>query len=129
MKSIEKKKIINSTIAFLVDDELFQRTIIRQVLEDMGIRKVETFDDGEQVLFRLKRRGEICDIIILDLEMPKMNGFELLKAVRSSSDPKFKDIPVIILSGHSAPAFLLKTAKPLDPSLLIKATEMAKNKT
>lgn len=60
---------------------------------------IEGFDltlafNGIEAMKALKKKKP--DIILLDVMMPKMNGFETLKAIKD--DPKFKDIPVVILT-------------------------------
>lgn len=55
---------------------------------------VATAPDGEAALARL--RSEPHDLMILDVMLPRMNGFEVLKTVRA--DPRLKDLPVIVLT-------------------------------
>ena len=62
-------------------------------LEAEGFKLTLAFN-GEEGLAALKK--EIPDLVLLDIMMPKMNGIEMLKAVKA--DPALKDIPVIILT-------------------------------
>jgi CheY-like chemotaxis protein len=52
--------------------------------------------DGVEALAVLKKMQRLPDVIVLDIMMPRMNGFEFLKLVKS--DQKFSSIPVVILS-------------------------------
>jgi len=66
--------------------------------------KVHVVRDGEEALEFLKRTGkhaeaEVPDLILLDLNLPKMDGFEVLESMRS--DPKLKHLPVIVTSGSA----------------------------
>lgn len=79
----EHDKIIKETCVFLVDDERFMRNLIGRVLEDLGLKKVELFEDGFDVLKKLSISSVPVDVIILDLQMPNMNGFELLEQIRT----------------------------------------------
>jgi DNA-binding response OmpR family regulator len=80
----------------VVDDE-------RDVLETLAGRlsregyEVVTALDGEEALLKVK--SDNPDIILLDLTLPKKNGFEVLKEVREQYKDKWR--PVIIISGHT----------------------------
>ena len=77
----------------LVDDELHVRQIGSMLLESKGY-EVLGAEDGFEGLAALKR--SLPDIIISDLRMPNMNGFEFLSVVRR----RFPVIPVIVISGE-----------------------------
>ena len=74
-----------------VDDDRTIRDIEVYTLEQMGF-KARGFADGPSMLEALT--SEIPELIILDIMMPKMDGTEVLKKLRT--DPKYKDIPVIM---------------------------------
>jgi two-component system alkaline phosphatase synthesis response regulator PhoP len=77
----------------VVDDEIYIVHILDFSLGMEGYQ-VSTALDGEQALE--KARGERPDLIVLDIMMPKLDGYETCKALKS--DPQTKDIPVILLS-------------------------------
>jgi len=77
----------------LVDDSLSVRKFIGRMLEAAGY-KVQTASDGEEGL--RKATAASFQVIIADLEMPKMNGYELIQALRDR--PETKSIPVIVLT-------------------------------
>lgn len=76
----------------IVDDEELIRTVIREYCENEGYKVYEA-GNGEEMLSLIKR--ENIDMIILDIMMPKMDGFAVLKELK-----KLKDIPVIMLSAR-----------------------------
>ncbi|GGS31334.1 hybrid sensor histidine kinase/response regulator [Deinococcus knuensis] len=78
----------------LVDDSLSVRRHVGRSLERFGFQ-VTTASDGQEALERLLA-GERADLLLSDLEMPRMNGFELLRAVRSS--PAHTGLPVVIMT-------------------------------
>lgn len=84
----------------LIDDSPFFLNMLAPVLKSAGY-KVKTFSSGKDALNELEGGAEY-DIIVSDIEMPEMNGFELAEKVRSNN--AFSGIPVIALSSHSAPA-------------------------
>jgi len=82
-----KKKVL------LVEDEAFLSSLLALKLEQEGF-EVEKAMDGEEAFTILERFTP--DLILLDLILPKRNGFEYLEMLRN--DPRFNKIPVIITS-------------------------------
>jgi CheY-like chemotaxis protein len=88
------------------DDDEDDRMLTRQALEDAHISNTVRFvEDGEQLLDYLYQRGKFAGevglaprpgLILLDLNMPKLDGREVLKAIKE--DPSLRDIPVVVLS-------------------------------
>ena len=79
--------------ALLVDDDEVVRRSVRQALEPIGWQVTEA-ENGEIAVEALA--AEHPDVIILDLMMPKMDGFEFLEELRSR--PAWQDIPVVIIT-------------------------------
>ena len=77
----------------VVDDEIYIVHILDFSLGMEGY-EVLTALDGEQALE--KARAEHPDLVVLDIMMPKLDGYETCKMLKA--DPKTKDIPVILLS-------------------------------
>jgi PAS domain S-box-containing protein len=80
----------------LADDNADMRGYVRRLLLDQGY-SVETVEHGEAALAAARRR--VPDLILSDVMMPRLNGFELLDAVRD--DAHLKDIPFILLSARA----------------------------
>jgi len=88
--------VIRDTMApriLLVDDSLSVRTFIGRMLEAAGYT-VQTASDGEEGL--RKATAASFHVIIADLEMPKMNGYELIQALRDR--PETKSTPIIVMT-------------------------------
>jgi CheY-like chemotaxis protein len=80
-------------------------------------REIVTASDGQEALERLSEVPRPC-LILLDLMMPRMNGWEFLE--RKSADPSLADIPTIVLSGSGRPAGAMhQLAKPVDVERLL----------
>lgn len=77
----------------LVEDSIPTRKMIAELLTKQGL-KVEVASDGIQALEVLPTLNP--DLVILDIIMPKMNGYEVCRKIKSN--PKTKNIPVIICS-------------------------------
>ncbi|MAQ74961.1 MAG: response regulator [Aquimarina sp.] len=81
----------------LIEDDEIERLKFDRVLKKNGLlHKLSLSHNGEEALEKLSTHNFIPDIILLDLNMPKMNGLEFLKILKS--DQHLKYIPVIILS-------------------------------
>ncbi len=81
-------------VALIVDDSMLIRHTVRRFLEERGF-SVESASNGQEALEALERMNP--DIIITDMQMPKMDGGELIDALKSH--PKTATIPVIVLAG------------------------------
>lgn len=77
----------------IIEDDKFLRELIAQKLSKEGFEISEAVD-GEKGLTKIKEGGP--DLILLDLILPGIDGFEVLS--KAKSDPKLSSIPVIILS-------------------------------
>jgi two-component system chemotaxis sensor kinase CheA len=77
----------------VVDDSMTTRTLEKSILEAHGYH-VQLAVDGVDALTRL--REERADLVIADIEMPRLNGFGLIGAMKK--DPELEKIPVIIVS-------------------------------
>ena len=82
----------------VVDDSNSLRRTIAMSLEKVS-QQVFQADNGINALTELKKSGEV-ELVVCDLEMPLMNGFQFLKAVRN--DPNYKNLPVIILTSRDS---------------------------
>lgn len=84
---------MTNTRVFIVDDMSVVRRLLTQILEEeRDIEVVGTAANGIEALQRIPRTSP--DIVILDIEMPDMNGLEMLKALRASGS----DVPVLVFS-------------------------------
>lgn len=83
----------------VVDDSITTRTLEKSILEATGFR-VRLSTDGMDALEQLRQKP--ADLVIADVEMPRMDGFGLLQAVRG--DPALKAIPLILVTSRDDPA-------------------------
>ena len=78
------------------EDDEFTRMMLRSVLEDENYR-IQEAEDGQDALEKINADDGHITLLVTDLDMPRMNGLELLKALRQSG----KSLPVIILTGNN----------------------------
>jgi len=92
LKSIKYARLLNETREVLVvDDDAGVRELMQQVFEDAHI-DVRLAVDGVEAMVQM--RAKRPDMIVLDLMMPKMDGFEVIRQMRE--DESLKDIPLIV---------------------------------
>jgi chemosensory pili system protein ChpA (sensor histidine kinase/response regulator) len=115
------------TFALVVDDSITVRRVTQRLLERNGMR-VLTAKDGVDAVSLLQEN--LPDIILLDIEMPRMDGYEVAAHVRN--DPRLKDIPIVMITSrvsekHRARAIELGVddylGKPYQESQLLDAIE------
>lgn len=85
----------------VVDDSITTRTLEKSILEAQGYRVLLSVD-GIDALNVLRSGEALIDLIIADVEMPRMDGFGLLQAVKT--DPRLAETPVILMTSRADPA-------------------------
>ncbi len=114
-------------VALVVDDSITVRRVTQRLLERNGLR-VLTARDGVEAMEMMK--DNVPDVILLDIEMPRMDGYEVAAQVRN--DPRLQDIPIIMITSrvgekHRARAIELGVddylGKPYQEAQLLEAIE------
>ncbi|MFP4133909.1 MAG: response regulator transcription factor [Halothece sp.] len=113
------------TKVLVVEDSVTQRQMISDLLKESGLNaSVVSVADGVEALEQIK--NECPDIVVLDIVMPRMNGYEVCREIKT--DPKTENVPVIMCSSkgeefdkywgmkQGADAYI---AKPFEPTELI----------
>ena len=117
----------------LVEDSKGDVGLIEEVFEDAKIRNnLRVVEDGEEAILYLRGEGQFSgvsrpDIVLLDLNLPKKDGREVLEEIKNDDD--LKNIPVVVLTTSKADADILKSynlhanayvTKPVDFDQFIK---------
>ena len=107
----------------IVDDDVQMRSGLRETLEASGFG-CHVEEDGRQAFDWLRQDGNACRVILLDMAIPKINGWEFL-ALRAK-DPKISRIPVVVFSAMPLERLRgLEVAaiirKPANPARLVSA--------
>ncbi len=82
----------------IVDDSVTVRKVTSRLMERQGF-EVETAKDGVDAMHQLQELELRPDIVLLDIEMPRMDGFEVLRSVRR--DENLKDLPIIMITSRT----------------------------
>jgi two-component system sensor histidine kinase/response regulator len=133
VSSFDAKKLgLSKTM--IVDDNPTNCRILMSMLENLGIEASE-FRDGRSALRELRkssRYGKPYDLVLLDMQMPEMSGWDISKAIRE--DKQLKDTRIVILSSMSFKNYLAKCrdydvdsflVKPVKESRLLDAIKKA----
>ncbi len=91
----------------IVDDFSTMRRIVRGLLKEMGANNADEAEDGAVALQMLKNAR--YDFVVSDINMPNMNGFDLLKAVKA--EPTLKHIPVLMVTAEARKEDILLAAQ------------------
>lgn len=123
----------------LVDDNELNREIAKELLQGYGL-VIDEADDGDVAVEMVKSSGGKYDIVLMDIQMARMDGYEAARRIRSLPDPCLASVPIIALSANAFEEDKQKAiahgmnghlAKPMDTrrvlqemvNLLLKQTE------
>ncbi len=121
------------SIVLVVEDSVTQREMIEDLLKGSGLT-VKTAGDGVEALEKMQ--GSCPDIVVMDIIMPRMNGYELCRRIKT--DPKTNRVPVVMCSSkgeefdrywgmkQGADAYI---AKPFQPQELVGTVRQLLRKT
>lgn len=90
----------------IIDDQPIMRKLLEQILKEKY--EVISLENGREAL-EWMYSGNIPDLVVADLNMPEVDGFEYLKRIRESGF--FHDVPVIVLSGEESSNERIKSLK------------------
>ena len=127
---------LTGTHVLAVDDEADALSLLTEILEAAGAR-VTTARTGAAALEKIGLIGP--DVLVADLGMPLMDGFELINRLRQSDDPRLRNLPAAALTAYARSEDRAKTlqagfemhlAKPIDPVELVSAVKaLARRRT
>jgi DNA-binding response OmpR family regulator len=92
------EKLLQSIEVLVIDDNQYMRKVIRNILTSLGVKNVHEAVDGVSGLEAIRTLAP--GLVILDWEMPLLNGAELVRIVRSPGVFPVPDVPIIMLTGH-----------------------------
>ncbi len=97
---MENEEDLSSFRVLIVDDDENGRELISGILGHIGVGQVLEAESGERALALLEGEEGKIDLILCDIEMPVMKGYELVRRIRYGTVPKFKDVPILMLTAH-----------------------------
>jgi CheY-like chemotaxis protein len=102
-RQLERLKVL------VVDDEPSMRRVARALLQAVGVKDICEACDGKSGLEAICMRAP--DLVILDWEMPSINGPQFVRAVRSPGKFPLPDVPIIMLTGYSERSRVVEAAR------------------
>jgi len=88
---------VTEQLVLVAEDSVVVRSLLRTQLQERGYTVVEA-GDGEEALVRA--RESLPDVVLLDVEMPRLDGFAVLAELKR--DPRLSDVPVVFLTGRTS---------------------------
>jgi len=101
--------LIKSAKVLIVDDEYLTRKVIRTLLLTAGLVNIDDAADGPAGLDAIARLGP--DVVLLDWEMPGMDGAAFTRLVRSPNTFSYPNVPIIMLTGHGERSRVLEAVR------------------
>lgn len=117
------ESVFSEYVILIADDSRTQRRIFSMELSSLGFTNILQATDGQIAIDMV--RSNALDLVLLDMEMPELDGLEVLSLIKS--DERFKALPVIVISGADEMSKAVKCIemgaedylpKPFDPILL-----------
>jgi CheY-like chemotaxis protein len=105
----DAKALMGQIKVLIVDDEHYTRKVIRALLLAIGCIKIYEAHDGRSGLEAIRAFGP--DVVLLDWEMPGMDGAAFVRAVRSPNSFPYPNVPIIMLSGHGERSRVLEAVR------------------
>src|SRR3981189_1413141 len=103
------KAMMEQMQVLVVDDEYYTRKVIRTLLLAMGCTKIHEANDGASGLEAI--RVVEPDVVLLDWEMPRIDGPEFVRRVRSPGTFPLPSVPIIMLTGHGERSRVLEAVR------------------
>ncbi len=102
-KTTKSTKMIDMTgkRVLLVEDNDFNREIARYVLEDMGIIVEEAENGSVAVNHILKSEESYYDLVLMDIQMPVMDGYTAAREIRNIANPQIANVPIIAMTANA----------------------------
>ena len=123
--AVEPRPTLFGVRVLLVEDNEINQMVAREILEGCGL-VVEIADDGRAAVDLLRANPTRCTLVLMDLQMPEMDGFEATRIIREELG--LTDLPIVAMTAHAladerqhclASGMNDHVAKPIDPSTLL----------
>lgn len=109
INSKQAEHLLQQIRVLVVDDNAFTRSIVRSLLKTIGVDMIQEAGDGIEALEII--RATPPDVVVLDWEMPLLNGPELVRIVRSPGVFPTPDIPIVMLTAHGERSRIVESVK------------------
>ena len=99
-KELEPVKInsMDNVRVLLAEDQVFNQMVVQSMVEDWGF-EIDIVDDGEKVIEKLKEKS--YDVVLMDIQMPVLDGVEATRRIRNDFDKPICDTPIIAITANA----------------------------
>ena len=97
--TVKVKSVPSDYIILAVDDSAMDRNIMKKSMEPIGVKVIEA-SNGQEALNMLKSSEYTIDAVLIDIEMPRMDGYTLASEIRKYS--KYKNLPLIAVTSRTS---------------------------
>ncbi|MEM1229477.1 MAG: ATP-binding protein [Pseudomonadota bacterium] len=127
-----QEKPLSGRRILVAEDNATNRLVIGKILRNWGA-EVDFAEDGEQAVALFARQALLYDLILMDCEMPRCDGYAAAREIRGSGNPS-ANIPIIALTAHALPEYKARATqagmsdyitKPIDRQILLAALRSA----
>lgn len=98
---MSESNVFEKLCVLVVEDEAFSLRFVLRILQKLGVSQVLDAANGAEALDRLAHSDIPVDLVISDIEMPEMDGYELVRRIREGAAPGYTDVPVLMLTGQN----------------------------
>jgi CheY-like chemotaxis protein/HPt (histidine-containing phosphotransfer) domain-containing protein len=123
----EEIKDFSEVSILVVEDNMVNQLLIKNVLKKFGFVRIDSAENGKTALSKLD--SNIYDLVLMDIQLPDMDGYEITRAIRASEKNTLKSVPVIAVTGDPSEKEKAKAdeagmndyvVKPYSPDELLK---------
>ncbi len=107
LRANAETSVANAMRILVVDDFLTMRRVVRGLLREMGFDDIGEAANGAEALEQLREHA--ADVVITDIDMPTMDGFELLSAIKK--DAQLKHVPVLMVTAEARKDEIVRCAQ------------------
>lgn len=96
---VKTKTVPSDYVVLVVDDSAMDRNIMKKSMEPIGVKTIEA-SNGQEALNMIKSSEHSIDAVLIDIEMPRMDGYTLASEIRKYS--KYKNLPLIAVTSRTS---------------------------
>ena len=94
---------LQSLNVLVVEDQAIAQRMLQRVLDTIGVNSVLAAANGVDAIDKLTDADPLIDLVICDINMPEMDGYEFVRRIRLGAVPGYNELPILMLTGDDSP--------------------------